>query len=322
VIKSVGWPAGEDQSGDVSSGFPYYSPVRIRADLAKYDAAPRKRWGQCFLVEPGLIRNIAARVLEQPTDLIFEIGPGLGALTYEFLRAGRTVAAVEIDPAMSQLLRDLTESDAVRAAGGRLWLRTGDARDMLSDLRQGPVEFEADRPPVDPRNLPVVCGNLPYYITTELLTACMDLPALRRGFFLTQFEFAQRIVASDARSSLNVYLRNFGAWRATLQLKASAFYPRPTVASALVEFHAREDGPCCDAQTLQQLLRMSFGARRKKLVNSWKQDRRGLISIERLMAAASAAGVDSERRAEELPIEAYYQLANLLHRDGVPVGNR
>jgi 16S rRNA (adenine1518-N6/adenine1519-N6)-dimethyltransferase len=316
----------------VASAYPYFSPVRIQNDLARLEAAPRKRWGQCFLIEPGLIDTMAGRVLAGrralldavPPDSakadapILEIGPGLGALTWPLLQQGANVAAVEIDPAMGRLLTELATSP--RGAGdtvpGALWLLAGDAREALAKLKTGSVDFgqPGDAHPyrLQPDAVRVVCGNLPYYITTDLLVACMNLPALRAGYFLTQLEFAERIVAADARSSLNVYLRNFGEWRQTMRLKASAFFPRPRVDSAFIEFRAHDDGPRSDGGILQKVLRMSFGARRKKLSNSWKQDRRELLEYDRLLAAAASVGVDVNLRAEAVPVEAYYRLATAL----------
>ncbi|MCR9141765.1 MAG: hypothetical protein NXI24_05900 [bacterium] len=321
----------------MAAAYPYFSPVRIQNDLAQLDAAPRKRWGQCFLIEPRLIQTMADRVLaahrnsrfnsqaESGTAAapILEIGPGLGALTWPLLQAGASVAAIEIDPAMGRLLSELAGSarPALSAGGqgagvgvGDLWLFAGDARDVLEKLRDAPVEFgvQSASRTIRPEDCEIVCGNLPYYITTDLLVGCMALPAVRAGFFLTQLEFAERIVAADARSSLNVYLRNFGEWRQSMRLKASAFYPRPRVDSAFIEFAAYPEGPRSDGATLQKLLRMSFGARRKKLANSWKQDRRGLLDYEVLCAAAAKAGVDSDLRAEAVPVEDYYRLARVL----------
>lgn len=306
----------------MASGFPYYSPVRIKADLAALDAAPRKRWGQCFLIEPGAIQNIATRIITahetsgdhpESRSPILEIGPGLGALSWSLLNAGVTLAAIEIDSVMANLLRRLAASPEVHAAGGQLFLRVADAREALAELRAGPVVFgEAPGRSFDGSAFPVVCGNLPYYITTDLLTACLELPGLRAGFFLTQLEFAERIAATDARSSLNVFLRNAGEWRQTIRLKASAFYPRPNVDSALVEFRAYPDGARCDAVVLEKLLRMSFGARRKKLSNSWKQDRRNLLDPQQLLDLSPEAGVDPDLRAEAVAFDTYYRLVNLL----------
>lgn len=341
------------ESCRVPLAYPYFSPVRIQTDLAKLAAAPRKRWGQCFLIEPGLIEAMAGRVLaarralfdssdsadlvqateaseasearaagdrNEAREPVLEIGPGLGALTWPLLQAGVNVAAIEIDPAMARLLSGLAESARAEphAKFGELFLLAADAREALAQLRDEALEF-GEMPghgcSFGAADFRVVCGNLPYYITTDLLVACMALPRIRAGFFLTQLEFAERIAAADARSSLNVYLRNFGEWRQTMRLKASAFFPRPRVDSAFIEFTAHADGPLADGAILQNLLRMSFGARRKKLANSWKQDRRGLLDYDRLRVAAEQAGVDANLRAEAVPVESYYRLARILGED-------
>lgn len=315
----------------VASAFPYYSPNRIQADLALLDAAPRKRWGQCFLIEGGLVANMADRIAAAATNeqggAVLEIGPGLGALSWALLERSVSVAAVEIDPAMSRILEELTADATGLPDASAFYVHTGDARDALRNLRapDGLLRCATLRPaPIGNQseaehvlragNTRVLCGNLPYYITSELLTASVRLPGLQAGFFLTQLEFADRIVAADARSSLNVFLRNFGEWRQVLRLKASAFFPRPRVDSAFIEFRAHSAGPRTDPTVLEGLLRMSFGARRKKLANSWKQDRRALLDLGVLLAAAGEAGVDPNARAEAVPVDLFFALSDAYLR--------
>ncbi len=317
----------------MASAFPYYSPNRIQADLARLDAAPRKRWGQCFLVEGGLVANMADRIAAAAREhggAILEIGPGLGARSWALLERSASMVAVEIDPAMSRILADLTANAPGLPDESAFYLHTGDARDALQDLRapDGELRSAVLRRSADSESetvgeaehvlrageTRVLCGNLPYYITSELLTASARLPGLQAGFFLTQLEFADRIVAADARSSLNVFLRNFGEWRQVLRLKASAFFPRPRVDSAFIEYRAHPDGPRTDPEVLEGLLRMSFGARRKKLANSWKQDRRALLDFNTLMAAAGEADVDPNARAEAVPVDRFFALSEAYLR--------
>ncbi len=291
--------------------FPFFSPARIRDELSARGAAPRKRHGQSFLTDAAQARRIADAVLADGEDPVLEIGPGPGAITHQLLEAGREVFAVELDPVLADVLEEtLRES----YAGAAFHLQRGDALKFLAELRD--ADATCGDAVLERRRLRLVCGNLPYYISTDLLTACSELEFVRRGVFLTQREFADRVTAERSDSSLNVYLGNFGTWQDLGVIGPNAFFPRPRVSSTILEYRRHNDGPRCRAAVLEKVLRMSFAARRKKLANSWKQDRRGYLDPEQLHVAARTVGVDPDRRAEEISREAYYELARSLEANG------
>ncbi len=291
--------------------YPYNSPRRIQAALAERNAGIRKRWGQSFLIDPGSIQKIARACLAGEEDPVLEIGPGFGALTRELLIAGRAVFCVELDPVLAGILTAELEPRE------RFRLRIEDARLALNELGAGrAVEFDSSSglhnlAPVDVR---LVAGNLPYYISTELLTGCAALPGIQRGVFLTQLEFAARVVAETSESSLGVFLANAGTWRRLFDLGPANFFPRPQVSSTLIEFRAHPGGPAAPPAVLEKLLRMSFAARRKKLQNSWKHQ--PLLDPTVVADLAQAVGVNSQLRAEEIPPAAYHELARRLAAAG------
>lgn len=267
--------------------FLYNSPEAIRAVLRESGGAVRKRWGQNFLVDPNHARIIARLILENTTRELFEIGPGFGAVTRFLLDGGRDLRVAEIDP----LLADIVEKNF----GNRLQLYRGDARDILAKLAVG-------------RDL---CGNLPYYISTELLLGSVRAGA-QASVFLLQKEFAERACATTADSSLCVFLACFGQARVVHTVPAAAFYPKPEVVSAVLAFCAHKDGPRCSPSSLEELLRASFGMRRKMLRSAWKHS----PVAERLFAAAEITGSDLSRRAEELPFDEFFELARKLEGVG------
>ncbi len=279
-----------------SPEYPYLSPARIRERFAQTGFNIRKRWGQNFLVDPNHIRLIADHILEQEGEAA-EIGPGLGALTHAVLRQERTLYAMEIDPFLSTVLREQFGGNP------RFHLLEGDALEYLG--------HKSGRPDSRLLSLPLLYGNLPYYISTDLLVSAMHLPSLRKGVFLTQTEFARRITTELSESSLNVYLGNFGRWKIAHNVPPGAFYPVPAVHSSLLTYHPHPEGVRCDPSLLERMLRISFRSRRKKLLNSWRSGGTGDLELERLREAARRAGADEQRRAEELKPETYYEMVRL-----------
>ncbi len=251
----------------------------------------RKRFGQHFLHDPGVIARIVAAIDPAPSDRIVEIGPGLGALTRPLLeRAGR-VEAVEID-------RDVIAELRQRLAGaGELLVHEGDA-----------LEFDFAALAGDGRKLRV-CGNLPYNVSTPLLfhllaqSACID-----DMHFMLQREVVERMAAKpDTREygRLTVMLAAACRVEALFRVGRGAFQPPPQVESAIVRMVplAEPPFPLPDRARFARLVAAGFSGRRKTVRNSL----RGLVDE----AAFAAAGVDPGRRADTLAPAEFAALAAL-----------
>jgi 16S rRNA (adenine1518-N6/adenine1519-N6)-dimethyltransferase len=238
----------------------------IRAVLAARGLRPLKQLGQNFLHDQNLAAWLADRVLDgSPANAeVVEIGPGLGALTGTLLDQGARVVALEKDRGLCAALR---ERFAPELAAGRLDLRHGDALKLL--------------PALEPA---VLCGNLPYYISTPLLMEGLRLDA-GRMLFVMQKEVGQRL-ASGAGGKI------YGALTVLVQvayevellrtLPGSVFFPPPEVASVAVRLR-RKDEPLVTAPeraAFAAFVQRGFSQRRKKLSN--------------------LLPVDDERRAEHL----------------------
>lgn len=269
--------------------YPYYSRERIQSDLRELGGAIRKSMGQNFLIDPNTIDRLVRPVHEalqtcsEPS--VIEIGPGLGALTHRLIEHA-PVTALELDPMLATLLRRQFEGQA------NFTLIEGDARRTLAGL-----------------TAPVLCGNLPYYITTELILESLGVPGVQHLFFLVQTEFAKRACAKTAESSFTVYLRNFGEVKLLERVPASCFYPVPSVESSFFTVQlCKERAP---AAILEKLLRMSYRSKRKKIRNSWRVGE-ALLPVETVEELAPSAGIDAEKRPEEIAIEAYHTLARLI----------
>lgn len=249
----------------------------------------RKRFGQNFLHDPGVIRRILAAIAPQPEDALVEIGPGQGALTRGLLSASGQLDAIELDrdliAPLGQLCADL----------GELRLHQADALHFdFTTLRQ-------DAP------LRIV-GNLPYNISTPLLFHLLDQSQrIADMHLMLQKEVVERIVATPGskvygRLSVMVQSRCQPEW--LFHIGPGAFKPAPSIDSALLRLRVPPTPPVrlSDHQHHASLVAAAFAQRRKTLRNSL----RDWVSP----AVFAQAGVDPGARAETLSIGDFARLAN------------
>jgi 16S rRNA (adenine1518-N6/adenine1519-N6)-dimethyltransferase len=239
---------------ELASTSPLLVPVAVR---------PKKRLGQHFLTDDGVIRQIVGAVQAPPRAGVVEIGPGEGALTGFLLGRYPEMVALEVDPeAISHL----------RARHPDLDVRHGDVLevDWPSLAREATSRTEAD-PRADGRLY--VVGNLPYYITSPILFALLDARAhIGRAVVMVQLEVADRLVAppgSKTYGTLSVYFALFARTEKLFDVSRQCFRPMPAVESAVVALDfADVEPPEVPWKALQRTVRAAFGQRRKMLRNS------------------------------------------------------
>ena len=240
----------------------------------------RKRFGQHFLHDPGVIRRIIDAVAPETCERLVEIGPGRGALTWGLLERTRRLDAIEID-------RDLAAAlQADRRAGSRLHVHV---ENVLH------TDFIALRGSGEPLR---VVGNLPYNISTPLLFRLLaQRAALSDMYFMLQKEVADRMAAQPGTKDygrLTVMLAAVAEVDALFDVGPGAFQPRPKVWSAIVRLR-----PCPNPRfeigrdgVLRTLVTTAFSHRRKTLRNSLK----GLLDA----ADIESCGIDPQLRPETL----------------------
>jgi 16S rRNA (adenine1518-N6/adenine1519-N6)-dimethyltransferase len=251
----------------------------------------RKRFGQHFLHDPGVLARIVAAIDPRPGERIVEIGPGRGALTLPLLERCRRLEAIEIDRDLVLLLRE-------RAAGkGELVVHEADALEV--DYRALAGEGGKLR----------VCGNLPYNISTPLLFRLLGArEAIADMHFMLQKEVVERIVAPPGGKSygrLTVMLAAACRAEALFRVGRGAFQPPPAVDSAVVRLvpHAEPPFALPDEDRFARVVAAAFSMRRKTLRNSLH----GLVDA----AGFAAARVDAGRRPETLAAAEFARLAAL-----------
>lgn len=251
---------------------------------------PRKRFGQHFLTDAGVIADIVREIDPRPGEAIVEIGPGMGALTAPLLQRSGALTAVELDRDLAARLRSrpglcVVEADILKVELAGL------------DGAMGAPE----------RALRMV-GNLPYNISSPILFHL--LPWAHRvvdQHFMLQREVVERMVAepgSRTYGRLSVMLQWRYEMEMVLRVPAEAFDPPPAVESAVVRMRPRPHVTGVDPARLSEVVAVAFSQRRKLLRNSlgaW------------LKTQGASAAFDLQRRAEEVPVEEYVALTQALN---------
>ena len=252
---------------------------------------PRKRFGQHFLRDSGVIERIVAAIRPLAGERLVEIGPGLGALTVPLLEAAGELDVVELD-------RDLLEPLRARCAGAGL-LRIHHADALEFDF----AALRGNGPPLR------VVGNLPYNISTPLLFHLLaQAEHLGNLHFMLQKDVVERMAAEpgeDAYGRLSVMLQYRCRIEPLFAVGPEAFRPPPKVWSAVVRLVPRETRAVAvhDEDRFAEIVRRAFAQRRKTLRNSL----RDLLDS----AQIEAAGLDPGARPETLSLEAFAALSEV-----------
>jgi len=287
------------QGADMQSdGYPYYSKNSIKNLYSGTDFGIRKKWGQNFLIDPNHTDKISSLLTEKDIPVI-EIGPGLGTLTWSLLARNYKVYSIEIDPFLSSVLKELLKYN------NKFELWEGDALKYLAEdeseiLRR--VQSDSY----------IFAGNLPYYITTDLLISMARKKHWKEGVFLVQKEYAQRVTKQGAESSIAVYLNNFADWKYSHTVPPGVFFPVPSVDSAVLYAKPRENQ--VNPEVLEKLLRVSYRGKRKKIINSWKNCGLEDSELDRLTAGSHSLGLSIDKRPEEWEPGDYYALTEYLEK--------
>ncbi len=250
----------------------------------------RKSLGQHFVVDPNTVRRISRLAGVGPGDSVVEVGAGLGSLTLALAETGAAVTAVEVDPALIPALEETVAGTGVRVVQADAM--TADWEALLA----GALRWH-------------LVANLPYNVATPLvLDLLAGVPAITDMLVMVQREAGERLAASPGQPAYGIPSVRV-AYHATAQVVGrvgpSVFLPPPRVESVLVRL-VRRPAPAVasDPDVLFGLVRAGFGQRRKML-------RRSLAALAGSPDFA-AAGVAPEARAEDLAVEDWGRLADVV----------
>ena len=270
----------------------------ITPTLREIGVAPVKSLGQNFLHDRNLARWVVDQAEIEPNDFVIEIGPGLGALTELILSKDAHVLAIEKDKRLADYLRK-------RFSNSRLNVVHADA-------------LESDPRTLYTHSKVKLLGNLPYYVSSQLLLKFLEYPSpISLWLLMLQKELAKRLGAAPSTS-------DYGALTLLVQLHyrveylrtvpASVFIPKPDVDSAIVRITPRDPNELgyCDHAVFENLVRHGFSQRRKQLGKLIHND------VPNWESAAITLGLNAKARAEELSLRQWIALTNYVDRTNVP----
>lgn len=268
------------------------TPTQIKQLCTEYNLSPSKKYGQNYLISESPIKKMIEAAEIKSGDIVYEIGPGFGILTFELLKAGARVRAFEIEqklrPYWEKYEKEYPNLEIIWGNALRVWNEY---------VEKETYSFK-------------VVANLPYQITSEAFEAILESPRQpERMVCMVQKEVAERIVAKPGEMSiLAVSIQYFGTPRIVGKVSRGSFFPSPAVDSAVIaikDIHAQKD-----SERFFKLVNAGFHHKRKMLVNNLAEvfD----LSKPQVQNICRNASLIEGVRAEELSVSDWVKLDKLL----------
>jgi 16S rRNA (adenine1518-N6/adenine1519-N6)-dimethyltransferase len=264
--------------------------------LARHGLSPKRGFSQNFLISKHVVDEIVAALAPEKSELVLELGPGLGTLTAALLRTGARVIAIDADRDMLKVLQ--SELGAIPT----LDARHGDATEVdLAALSAGQGRI-------------AVVGNLPYAVTGSIFRNLVDQHShVQRAVLMIQREVRDRLLAKPGTAdygALTVFTQAVYDVRPVCLVPAGAFFPAPRVDSAVLKLVPRAQPVDATHPGFVNAVRASFEARRKTLRNALLKR----APKEAVELALAESNIDGARRGETLSVDEFFALGQTLAR--------
>ena len=277
------------------------TPSELKLPLGKHGFRFSKSMGQNFLIASWVPERIALEAGIDEGTGVLEVGPGVGCLTHELAQYAGRVHAVELDERLRPVLRE-TLADC------------GNAEVLFGDV------LKQDLPALVnehfPGLRPVVCANLPYNVTSPLLTAFLEAGCFETVTVMIQREVAKRLCAKPGTADYGAFTV-FTQWHAEPEIlfdvSPGCFLPAPKVTSSVVKLTVRK-APPVEVQSEKRffaVVRAAFNQRRKTLLNALSSGLSGFTK-EQIAQAIADCGLDEKVRGEALGIAEFARLSDRL----------
>ncbi len=293
--------------------YPKAKPLlaQTRGLLRRFDLQARKGLGQHFLIDEGVLKLITLAAELIPTDVIMEIGPGLGVLTKELARQGGWVVTIELDSKLAAILKQTLASFNNVTIINEDILQIDPAALLQEQKARFPSAIGS------PFSYKVV-ANLPYYITSPVLRHFLEASLKPQIMVvMVQKEVAEVIVAEPGQMSLlSISVQFYGKPTIISYVPAQCFYPSPEVDSAIlkINLYSQPAVEVTDSESFFALVRAGFTAPRKQIGNSLAQ---GLeLPKAEVLSLLEKASIVPQRRAETLALDEWARLWQIFTRVG------
>lgn len=288
------------------------SRTRTRAIMEKYGIRTKKSFGQNFLTDLNVLKNIVEAADITANDNVIEIGPGIGALTEQLAQAAGEVLALEIDQDLIPVLKEvLSPYDNVKV--------------INQDVLQANLPELIKKEFKDPSRPIKVVANLPYYITSPILMNLLASPVEWATIcVMMQKEVAQRLTAKPGTKqygALTLAIEYQMQAKIAFDVSRKVFVPAPNVDSAIVVLTPRTNPlpvQPFDKQKLFGFIRGCFAHRRKSLWNNLQSlIGKDPVVKEKMTAVLTQLDISPQIRPEKLTLEQFIELANALHQQNL-----
>lgn len=279
--------------------------ARTKEVLSKYNMSAKKKFGQNFLIDSGVLDGIVEASGVTKEDCVLEIGPGIGSLTQYLAEAAKRVVSVEIDKTLIPVLNDtLSEYDNVTIINEDI-LKV-DIESIVKECNEG-------------RAIKVV-ANLPYYITTPIIMKLFESGApIDSITVMVQKEVADRMVMGPGNKdygSLSLAVGYYAKATAVMNVPPGSFIPQPNVGSAVVHLK-RYEKPAVEVgneKYMFEIIRTAFNQRRKTLSNSLSNNPSLKVTRQQVQDALTEINIDEKARGEILSLTQFARLSDILQR--------
>ena len=277
--------------------------IKIKQTIKDQDFYIKKKFGQNFLVDQNILRNIVATPTITENTLVIEIGPGMGSLTEHLIEKSKHVLAYEIDKELLPILDKNFKGEPLTVINDDFLNRNID-----QDIEDLNMEFDRV----------CVVANLPYYITTPIILKILEESnKVKEMVLMMQLEVARRLTSKPSTkdyNSLSIVIQYKTKAEIALKVPRTVFIPAPNVDSAVVKLVVEENlfEKPDNEEHFFKLVRASFTQRRKTLVNNlhfnFQKEKEYYINV------LEDLGYDSRIRAENLAVEDFIIISNTLSR--------
>ena len=271
------------------------SIIKTKELLQKYNLQAKKKFGQNFLIDSNVVKKIVACANIDKNTTVIEIGPGLGSMTELLCDNAKKVICFEIDHDMVNILANELNKDNLEII----------EKDFLKvDLK----DYIKDEERI------IVVSNLPYYITTPIISKILEDNIVSEIYIMVQDEVGDRLV-SDAGSkeygSLSVLIRYYSNAKYEFKVSRNCFYPSPNVDSAIVSMRkCKKDYSLNNEANFLKFVQDIFAMRRKTLINNVLN--KYSVKREKIEDILKEMGLDSNVRSESLNLDKIVELYQKL----------
>lgn len=276
------------------------SKSEIKSLEKKFGFRPQKRLGQNFLIDGNIKNKLLESAGLKKGDVVLEIGPGLGQLTFDMAARVKEVIAVEFDKKLFSILNDLSKD--------------------FKNVKLLHQDFlKINIPQLIPADKKVkVVSNLPYYISTPIILKLLEHKSRFESALLTlQKEVADRLTAEPNRKdygSLTLFASFHAGIKKIFNIKKNSFYPVPQVDSTVIMLEPRTEPPVrvMDEGVLLELVKIGFSSRRKTLINALSSKSYKGLSKGAIQKILQEAGIPENVRAEALGLADFAAISDRI----------